>query len=111
MRYVVAVLCGALGLTSCRADPAPAGGGQPGTAPDQRNPSAEQRKPGEYPLTADSLPQADAPKGRLEGPFPFESRIITNTVRRYWIFVPAQYTPDKPASVLVFQDGQRATNP
>jgi hypothetical protein len=70
-----------------------------------------QRKPGEYPLTADSLPRPDAPKGRLEGPFLFQSRIIPNTVRKYWVFVPAQYTPAKPASVLVFQDGQRATNP
>jgi enterochelin esterase-like enzyme len=69
------------------------------------------RKPGDYPLTADSLPRPDAPRGRLEGPFLFHSRIIPNTVRQYWIFVPAQYTPDKPASVLVFQDGQRATNP
>jgi len=72
---------------------------------------AAERKPGDYPLTADSLSQPDAPKGRLEGPFQFRSRIIANTVRRYWLFVPAQYTPDKPASVLVFQDGQRATNP
>ena len=69
------------------------------------------RQPGEYPLTADSLPQPGLPKGRLEGPFAFKSRIIPNTVRRYWVFVPAQYTADKPASVLVFQDGQRATNP
>jgi enterochelin esterase family protein len=49
------------------------------------------------------------PKGRLEGPILFKSQIITNTVRQYWVFVPAQYTPDKPACVLVFQDGQRAT--
>ena len=69
------------------------------------------RKPGEYPLTADSLLHDDAPHGRLEGPFEFRSSIITDTVRRYWIFVPAQYSADKPASVLVFQDGQRATNP
>jgi hypothetical protein len=69
------------------------------------------RKPGDYPLTADSLSQPDAPKGRLEGPFLFRSRVIANTVRKYWIFVPAQYKADKPASVLVFQDGQRATNP
>jgi len=27
------------------------------------------------------------------------------------VFVPAQYNPKKPANVLVFQDGQRATNP
>jgi hypothetical protein len=70
-----------------------------------------ERKPGDYPLTADSLPRADVPKGKLEGPFEFHSRVIPNTVRRYWIFVPAQYKPEKPASLLVFQDGQRATNP
>jgi len=69
------------------------------------------RKPGEYPLMADSLPQQGVPKGRLEGPFEFRSKIIPGTVRRYWIFVPAQYNPKKPAHVLVFQDGQRATNP
>ena len=74
-------------------------------------PSASERKPGDYTLTVDSLPQPDAPRGRLEGPFQFKSRIIAGTVRRYWVFVPAQYTPEKPASVLVFQDGQRATNP
>jgi hypothetical protein len=69
------------------------------------------RKPGEYTLTADSLPQPGTPKGKLEGPLLFRSKIFTNTVRKYWIFVPAQYQADKPASVLVFQDGQRATNP
>jgi Putative esterase len=73
-------------------------------------PSAE-RKPGDYPLTADSHPQPNVPRGKLEGPFLFRSRIIANTVRKYWVFVPAQYKPEKPASVLVFQDGQRATNP
>jgi hypothetical protein len=67
--------------------------------------------PVRYELTADSLQQSDVPRGRLEGPFEFKSKIIAGTVRRYWIFVPAQYTPDEPASVLVFQDGQRATNP
>ena len=69
------------------------------------------RKPGDYPLTADSLVQPNVPQGRLEGPFEFRSKIIADTVRRYWIFVPAQYDATKPASVLVFQDGQRATNP
>lgn len=69
------------------------------------------RQPGDYPLTADSLPQPGVPKGRLEGPLEFHSRVIPNTVRRYWVYVPAQYTGDRPANVLVFQDGQRATNP
>ena len=69
------------------------------------------RKPGDYPLTLDSLPQDGVPKGRLEGPFEFRSQIIPNTVRRYWIYVPAQYTGETPANVLVFQDGARAINP
>ena len=69
------------------------------------------RNPGDYPLTPDSLPQDGVPKGRLEGPFEFRSQIITNTVRRYWIYVPAQYTGETPANVLVFQDGARAINP
>ncbi len=72
---------------------------------------AVMRRPGEYPFMADSLPQEGVPKGRLEGPFEFHSKIIAGTVRRYWIYVPAQYNPKKPANVLVFQDGQRATNP
>lgn len=64
-----------------------------------------------YPLGADSLPQQGVPKGRLEGPFLFHSEIIADTVRKYWVFVPAQYTGDKPAAALVFQDGARAINP
>jgi enterochelin esterase family protein len=62
-------------------------------------------------VSAEALPQEGIPKGRLEGPFEFRSKVIEGTVRRYWIFVPAQYNPKKPANVLVFQDGQRATNP
>lgn len=69
------------------------------------------RKPGDYPLTADSLRHQDVPRGRLEGPFEFHSKVFSGTVRQYWIFVPAQYDASKPASLLVFQDGQRATNP
>jgi enterochelin esterase family protein len=62
-----------------------------------------------YVLGADSLPQEGVPKGRLEGPHLFRSKIFTNTVRKYWVYVPAQYDPEKAACVLVFQDGQRAT--
>ncbi len=69
------------------------------------------RKPGDYPLGPDSLPQPGVPAGKLEGPLEFRSRIIANTVRRYWVYVPAQYVAGTPANVLVFQDGQRATNP
>ncbi|MDO3387533.1 alpha/beta hydrolase-fold protein [Gilvimarinus sp. SDUM040013] len=61
--------------------------------------------------TEDHFPQEGVPRGELKGPFEFHSKIIPNTVRRYWIYVPAQYSADSPASLLVFQDGQRATNP
>jgi poly(3-hydroxybutyrate) depolymerase len=65
----------------------------------------------EYTLTPDSLEQPNVPRGKLEGPFEYHSKIISGTVRRYWIYVPAHYSSATPASVLVFQDGQRATNP
>jgi enterochelin esterase family protein len=67
------------------------------------------RKPGEYSLGPDSLPQEGVPKGRLEGPTLFRSKVIANTTRQYWVYVPAQYDASKAANVLVFQDGQRAT--
>src|SRR5690606_21993046 len=61
--------------------------------------------------TADSLVQPGGPRGRLEGPFEFHSRVIPGTVRRYWIHVPAGHDPSRPANLLVFHDGQRATHP
>ncbi len=73
--------------------------------------AAPARKPRDYPLTADSLPQEGVPKGQLHGPFEWRSSIIRGTVRRYWVFVPAQYKADQPAGLLVFHDGQRALNP
>lgn len=69
------------------------------------------RQPGDYPLTADSLVQPRIVHGALEGPFEFRSRILAGTVRRYWVYVPAGYDPARPPNLLVFQDGQRATNP
>ena len=65
----------------------------------------------EYALGPDSLPQEGVPAGRLEGPYLFRSEHIPGTIRKYWVYVPVQYQPDDPAAVLVFQDGQRATNP
>lgn len=74
--------------------------------------AAVPRQPGEYPPTIDSIAQPGVPKGKLIGPLEFHSRIIPdNTVRRYWIYVPAHYDPRTPPNLLVFQDGQRAINP
>ena len=57
------------------------------------------------PPSPDSTAQTGAPKGELLK-FSFEgSRIFPGTYRDYWIYVPAQYSPDKPACLYVNQDG------
>jgi gluconolactonase len=61
----------------------------------------------DYQLGPDSQPQSGVPQGKLEK-FSFaSSRIFPGTVRDNWIYVPAQYRPDVPACVMVFQDGER----
>ncbi len=77
---------------------------QEAVEPTRRSPQPEIR----YPHGVDSEPQVGVPKGKLEGPFLFHSEIIKDTTRKYWVYVPAQYTGEKPASLLVFQDGARA---
>src|SRR5262245_254889 len=67
--------------------------------------------PKQYVLGPDSQVKKDVPQGKLIGPTLFKSKVLANTVRQYWVYVPTQYTPDKPAAVLVFQDGARTTNP
>src|SRR5260221_671766 len=64
----------------------------------------------DYTLGPDSMPNEGVPKGRIEGPLVFKSRIFENTVRQFWICVPAQYDPKKPAAVMVFQDGHKYVN-
>jgi enterochelin esterase family protein len=56
------------------------------------------------------MPQADVPRGRVEGPFVFKSKVFDNTVRQYWVYVPAQYDAARPAAVMVFQDGHKYVN-
>jgi hypothetical protein len=72
---------------------------------------AQERKAGDYPFTQDSLVQPGVKRGELRGPFEFHSKIIPGTVRRYWIYIPQGYSKKNPPNLLVFQDGQRATNP
>jgi gluconolactonase len=58
-----------------------------------------------YPPHPDSQEQPGVPKGEVLK-FTFEnSKIFPGTWREYWVYVPAQYTPDKPACVYVNQDG------
>ncbi|MEY4566109.1 MAG: Gluconolactonase precursor [Planctomycetota bacterium] len=63
-----------------------------------------------YPDHPDSLPKEGVPKGEVRGPFPFESKIFPGTKRSYWVYVPAQYKPEKPACLFVTQDGLGMAN-
>src|SRR6266403_1577565 len=55
----------------------------------------------------DSKAQPGVPKGELLKLSFDKSKVFPGTVRDYWIYVPAQYKPDKPACVYVGQDGMR----
>ena len=53
----------------------------------------------------DSFPQPGVPAGRVDEFAWDESAIFPATTRRYWVYVPAAYTPSEPAPLMVFQDG------
>jgi gluconolactonase len=83
-----------------------------GVAAAYPNPSAtaanSQNHPGpplqDYPLGSDSKRQADVPAGKL---FEFSmdrSKFFPGTQRTITVYVPAQYTGDRPACVLVALD-------
>lgn len=59
---------------------------------------------GSYELGPDSKPQAGVPVGKVTK-YSWKSEIFPETVRDYWIYIPAQYSSDRPAAVMVFQDG------
>jgi enterochelin esterase-like enzyme len=64
-----------------------------------------------YQLGPDSLEQDGVPKGDLRGPFAIPSTAYPGTQHTYWVYVPAQYDPAKPASLMVSNDGQAFKNP
>src|SRR5579872_794937 len=58
-----------------------------------------------YPVDSASVEHAGVPKGELIHCRWDHSAIFPGTRREYWIYVPAQYRPDRPACVYVNQDG------
>lgn len=58
-----------------------------------------------YPVPPEAEKQADVPAGKIEGPFTLSSQIYPGTERKYWIYVPAQYDPQKPTCSMIVQDG------
>src|ERR1051326_3433209 len=58
----------------------------------------------DYKLGPDSQVQPGVPQGEVTH-YTWQSKIFPGTVRDYWVYVPKQYDPAKPACVMVFQDG------
>lgn len=63
-----------------------------------------------YRLGPDSLAQDGVPKGEIRGPFVLPSEAYPGTQHTYWVYVPAQYDPGTPASLMIFNDGQAFKN-
>ena len=63
----------------------------------------------DYKLGPDSMPQPGVPKGKITK-HTWKSEIFPGTVRDYYVYVPAQYDPNKAACVMVFQDGHNYQN-
>jgi len=63
-----------------------------------------------YQLGPDSLARENVPKGEVRGPFTLPSNAYPGTQHTYWVYVPAQYDPGVPASLMIFNDGQAFKN-
>ncbi|HZU28345.1 MAG TPA: alpha/beta hydrolase-fold protein [Bryobacteraceae bacterium] len=59
-----------------------------------------------YKLAIDAYPQDGVPRGEIRGPFTLPSQAYPGTQHTYWVYVPAQYDPATPASLMIFNDGQ-----
>ncbi|MFE7900843.1 hypothetical protein ACFU3E_25710 [Streptomyces sp. NPDC057424] len=53
----------------------------------------------------DSALQPGVPTGETVAFKWRDSEVYPGTFRKFWVHVPAQYDPAKPASLMVFQDG------
>ena len=60
---------------------------------------------GPYPKDPNSVVKPDVPHGKVTQMPKWNSKVFADTERDWWIYVPAQYSADKPACVMVFQDG------
>jgi len=57
----------------------------------------------------DAMPRPGVPQGKVTQ-YQWEGKIFADTVRDYWVYVPAQYDGTTPAAVMVFQDGAGCVN-
>ena len=76
------------------------------TPPAATTPAETPNPDGYYKLAADALPQEGVPQGTIKGPLVLPSKAYPGTQHTYWIYVPAQYDPATPASLMIYNDGQ-----
>lgn len=65
----------------------------------------------EYALGSESMPQDGVPQGAVSQHLWANSQLYPGTETDYWVYVPAQYSGDQPAAVMVFQDGEAYLSP
>src|SRR3954469_8554854 len=63
-----------------------------------------------YKIGPDSMSQEGVPAGKFDGPKIIQSQAYPGTQHTYWVYVPAQYDPSKPAALIIFNDGQAFKN-
>jgi len=64
----------------------------------------------DYRLGPDSEAHPEVPKGQITK-YTWNSKIFPGTIRDYWVYVPSEYRAEKPACVMVFQDGANYLKP
>src|ERR1039457_2683917 len=100
----IAVAASALvAFAQAPAAPVQQGGRWGGEEPTHPGPNANSQ----YGLGPDSMPQEGVPKGEIRGPFVLPSNAYPGTQHTYWVYVPAQYDPAAPASLMVFRSEER----
>src|SRR5262245_12244765 len=58
-----------------------------------------------YEYGPDSERHEDVPRGEVTAHVWNDSKVFPGTIRRYYVYVPAQYDASKKAALMVFQDG------
>lgn len=57
-----------------------------------------------YKLGSESMRHEGVPQGEVTEHI-WKSQVFPGTIRRFWVYVPAQYDASEPAAVMIFQDG------
>jgi enterochelin esterase-like enzyme len=104
MAFAVTIV---MALAQAPTTPQTPGPGRQGGRGGRRQPMPPGPNPdSQYRLGPDSMPQEGVPKGEIRGPYTLPSKAYPGTQHTYWVYIPAQYDPAAPASLMVFQDGQ-----